>query len=153
MRLWRLGSNVFPLWSGEGARLKGGRWNEKGTPAIYAAASFASGVLEVIVHANIGRVPRGIHFIAIDIPDDVVIHRLTRDALEGWDAQPPVTSRRHGTAWLKAQEALVLLVPSAITGGLDDNAMINPLHPDFARIRLGEEAPVQLDPRLFPVRT
>ena len=150
MRLWRLGSTLFPLWSGEGARLKGGRWNQKGTPAIYAASSFATGVLEVIVRGNIGRVPRGIHFIEIAIPDDAPLDRVRPEDVPGWDSHPPKASLAFGTAWLKRNLALVLLVPSAVTSGLDDNAVINPAHPLFGRVTVAAEAPVALDPRLFP---
>jgi RES domain-containing protein len=151
MRLWRFGGAGFPLFSGEGARLKGGRWNLKGTPAIYVAASFAAGVLEVMVHANIGRVPRGVHFIAIDIPDDAPVDRLRPEDLDGWDAHPPKSSVEYGTKWLRGAKGLVLMVPSAVTGGMDENAVINPAHPDFGRVVVGPEAPVRLDPRLFPV--
>ena len=150
MRLWRLGSPAFRLWSGEGARLKGGRWNQKGTPAIYAASSFALGVLEVIVHANIGRVPRGFHFIAIDIPDDARIDHALPEEIDGWNTHPPDASVRFGTAWLRKGEGLVLMVPSAVTGGIDENAVINPIHPDFDRVATSDEAPVRLDARLFP---
>lgn len=152
MRLWRLGGVVFPLWSGEGARLKGGRWNQKGMPAIYTATSFAMGVLEIIAHANIGRVPRGTGFIAIDVPDGAPIDRVRPQDIPGWDAHPPSTSMNFGTAWLKRCEGLVLLVPSAVTGGLDQNAVVNPLHPAFAHVSVSPEQPVQLDPRLFPTR-
>ncbi len=150
MRLWRLGGIAFPLWSGEGARLKGGRWNLKGTPAIYAAASFAAGVLEIMVHANIGRVPHGTHFITIDIPNDIEPERLMKDALVGWDSHPPMASCGHGEKWLRRSEALVLMVPSAVTGGLDETAIINPRHRDISRVVISAEAPVRLDPRLFP---
>jgi RES domain-containing protein len=152
MRLWRLGGIAYPLWSGEGARLKGGRWNQKGSPAIYAAASFALGVLEVIVHANIGRVPNGVHFITIDVPDDVEIQRVLPEDLPEWDAHPPRTSCLYGDEWLRSGRGVVLMVPSAVTGGLDQNAVLNPLHPAISRIVAGVEAPVGLDPRLFPPR-
>lgn len=151
MRLWRLGSGQFPLWSGEGARLRGGRWNMKGSPAIYAAVSFSTGVLEVMVHANIGRVPRGVHFITIDIPDDVAVETVMPAAVPEWDAHPAQASVVFGERWLRGKTALVLLVPSVVTGGLDQNALINPLHGDFARVAVGQEAPVRLDPRLFPL--
>ncbi len=150
MRLWRLGGVGYKLWSGEGARLKGGRWNQKGTPAIYTATSFAMGVLEILVHANIGRVPRGIGYIEIDIPNGAPIERMAPEDVPGWDAHPAEASVRFGTAWLKSGHALVLLVPSAVTGGLDLNAMVNPAHPAFARISASAEQPVRLDPRLFP---
>ena len=150
MRVWRLGGVGYPLWSGEGARLKGGRWNQKGMPAIYTATSFAMGVLEIIVHANIGRVPRGIGFIEIDVPDDAPVDRVEPENVPGWEAHPAEASVRYGTAWLKDGKGLVLLVPSAVTGGLDRNAVVNPSHPAFGRIAVSAEQPVQLDPRLFP---
>jgi RES domain-containing protein len=151
MRLWRFGSSTYPLWSGEGARLKGGRWNQKGTLAIYSAATFAVGVLEVMVHANIGRVPRGTRFITIDIPDDIRIDRVRPEELDGWDSHPPGISRDHGEQWLRQGAALVLMVPSAVTGGMDENAVINPRHAEIGRVIVGAETPVRLDPRLFPL--
>jgi RES domain-containing protein len=150
MRLWRIANALYPVWSAEGARLKGGRWNRPGTPAIYAAVSYASAVLEILVHANIGRVPPTFRVVTADVPEDVRVDRLTPADLPGWDALPPTASRDHGDRWLRALEGLVLLVPSVTTGGMDLNVVVNPLHPDFARIAVSGEEPVQLDPRLFP---
>jgi hypothetical protein len=64
---------------------------------------------------------------------------------------PPRASCDYGDTWLRARTGLVLLVPSVVTGGMDLKAMVNPLHADFARIVVGAEEPVRLDPRLFPV--
>jgi RES domain-containing protein len=152
MRLWRIGSALHPVWSGEGARLKGGRWNQPGTPAIYAATSYASAVLEILVHGNIGRVPRGVRYVTIDIPDDARIDRVAPDAVPGWDAMPARSSCNFGDTWLRGREALVLLVPSVVTGGLDLNAVVNPLHPGFARIVIGDEQTVRWDLRLLSPR-
>jgi len=152
MRLWRIGSALFPVWSGEGARLKGGRWNLPGTPAIYASTSYAAAVLEVLVHANTGRVPPGLRHIVADIQDDATIQQLRADDVPDWDAIPPDTSRRAGNDWLRGKTGLVLLVPSVITGGMDMNAIVNPLHPDFATITVGEEDTVRWDPRLLAPR-
>jgi RES domain-containing protein len=152
MRLWRIGSALHPVWSSEGARLKGGRWNQPGTPAIYAATSYASAVLEILVHGNIGRVPRGFRYVTIDIPDDARTDRVAPDAVPGWDAMPPSASCGFGEKWLRGRAALVLLVPSVVTNGLDLNALINPLHPDFARIAVGDEETVRWDARLLPGR-
>ena len=152
MRLWRIGSALHAVWSGEGVRLKGGRWNRPGTAAVYAATSYASAALEVLVHANIGRVPRSLRYVAIDIPDDARIDQVAPDAVPGWDSLPPHASCMFGDAWLRSREGLVLLVPSVITGGLDLNAVVNPLHPDFARVVAADEQPVQWDARLLPPR-
>jgi RES domain-containing protein len=152
VRLWRIGSALFPVCSAEGARLKGGRWNPPGTPAIYAATSYASAALEILVHANIGRMPSGFRYVVIDIPDDAPVDTLGSDAVPNWDAIPPHASRIAGDAWLRQRGALVLLVPSVVTNGLDQNAVINPLHPDFARIVVSDQAPVRWDPRLAAAR-
>ena len=150
MKLWRIGSALFPVWSGEGARLKGGRWNRPGTPAIYAATSYASAALEILVHANIGRMPRGFRYVSINVPDDAPVDTLTAADVPGWDALPPSRSRDIGNAWLRGRTGVVLLVPSIVTQGLDQNAVINPLHPDYDRITVADEAVVQWDARLLP---
>lgn len=149
MRLWRIGNALFPIWSAEGARLKGGRWNQPGTPAIYAATSFASAALEALVHANTGRLPRDARYVTIDIPDDAPIGRLTAEEVAGWNDIPARASRVAGDAWIRARSGLVLLVPSAVTLGLDDNAMINPLHPDYAHVVVSAEEKVRWDERLI----
>ena len=151
MRLWRIANALYPVWSGDGARLKGGRWNRPGTPAIYAATSYASAVLEILVHANIGRIAPTFRVVAADVPDTARIDHVAAADVPGWDAMPPGVSCDHGERWLQARAGLVLLVPSVVTGGMDLNAMINPMHPDFARIEVGPEQPVRLDSRLFPV--
>jgi RES domain-containing protein len=150
MRLWRIASALHPVWSSEGARLKGGRWNQPGTPAIYAATSYAAAALEILVHSTIGRVPRGFRYVTIDIPDDARIDRVEPDAVTGWEALPPRASCAFGDAWLRARDALVLLVPSVVTGGLDLNAVINPLHAAFDHIVVGPEQSVRWDARLLP---
>jgi len=153
MRLWRIASALHPVWSSEGARLKGGRWNQPGTPAIYAATSYASAVLEILVHSTIGRVPRDFRYVTIDIPDDTRVDRVEPDAVPGWETLPPRASCAFGDAWLRVREGLVLLVPSVVTGGLDLNAVVNPLHQAFDRIVAGLEQPVRWDPRLLPPAT
>lgn len=152
MRLWRIGVAAFPVFSGDGARLKGGRWNQRGTPAIYAATSYASALLEILVHTNIGRVPPALRHVRIDIPDDAVVETLAPEDVPDWDAIPAGPSRIEGETWLRARSGLVLLVPSVVTRGLDQNALINPAHADFGRIVVSSEQPVAWDPRINAVR-
>ena len=104
--------------------MRGGRWNRPGTPAIYAATSYASAVLEMLVHSNIGRVPPGLRHVVIEIPDDAPVETLTADDVPGWDAIPARASCDAGDRWLRARSGLVLLVPSVITGGFDHNAVV-----------------------------
>jgi RES domain-containing protein len=51
---WRITKqkHVKSAFSGEGARLYGGRWNSQGVPVVYVAQSQALAVLEVLVHLD-----------------------------------------------------------------------------------------------------
>ncbi len=49
---WRIfkPKHAAAAFTGEGARLYGGRWNSKGTAVVYAAGSAALAALELLVH-------------------------------------------------------------------------------------------------------
>jgi RES domain-containing protein len=74
--------------------------------------------------------------VRIDVPDDIWAARevLGRPLPVGWDAIPegPV-SRNIGSAWLKSSRTSLLTMPSVIIDE-EDNVMVNPAHPDCARI-------------------
>jgi RES domain-containing protein len=91
-----------------------------------------------------------LRYVTVDIPDGASTGSASPDAVPGWDAMPPGASCAFGDAWLRGRETLVLLVPSVVTSGLDLNAVINPLHPDFARIVVGDAATMRWDARLLP---
>lgn len=57
MQIYRIGDSRHPLWDGTGAAMVGGRWNSPGRPVIYGSLSYACAILEILMHANIGRIP------------------------------------------------------------------------------------------------
>ena len=146
LRAYRICKNLFPILSGDGAARHPGRWNVPGRPVVYASETFSGAMLEILVHANIGRPPRDLHFATITVPAGLAIEELTTSDVANWaDIE---RTRRLGDAWYEKRRTAVLLVPSAVTQ-LERNVVINPTHPDFARIRAGRPKPVQWDPRLF----
>lgn len=150
MRLWRVGTSAHPLWSGEGARLHGARWNRPGLPAIYAGTSCAISVLEILAHLPVKRPPSASRFLTIDCPDDGRVETFDPAAHPGWDDLDDArVAQAFGSQWLTEARTPILLVPSVVTGGLDLNAVINPAHADFARLIVSVEAPLVFDPRLF----
>jgi RES domain-containing protein len=149
MRAYRIADSRFPIFDGDGARLVGGRWNSPGRPVIYAAETFSAALLEVLVHSNLGRLPRMHAAIEITIPDTIPIEVLTSCELPGWDAENPSVSRAFGDRWLAERRSAVLLVPSVITWDHERNVLINPEHADFAKITAGKPSEVQWDKRLF----
>ena len=96
--------------------------------------------------------PRGFQYVTIDVPDDAPVGRVTAAEVPGWDEMPARASRVAGDGWIRGRTGLALLVPSAVTRGLDENAVINPLHPDFARVVVSGEQTVLWDERLIVSR-
>ncbi len=59
----------------------------------------------------------------------------------------PVT-QRIGDQWLESLESAVLCVPSAVVIG-EVNYVVNPAHPDFARLEPGEIMEYRYDPGIL----
>lgn len=154
MQIFRIADARHPVWDGTGAALLGGRWNSPGRPVIYGAASFACAMLEVLVHANIGRVPATQVCVTVTLPDDATIERHTAtDLPTGWDDADDLSiPRRVGDLWCQEQRSVVLLVPSVVAR-LEFIAVFNPQHPQAGRIRLSPAQPVLWDQRLFSPHT
>lgn len=149
MRVFRVADRRFPIFDGTGARLIGGRWNSPGRPVVYAAETYAGALLEVLVHANLGRVPKTHAAIEISIPDSIRVESLDAVSLPGWDAEDQIASRAFGGEWLHTRRSAVLLVPSTILRGREHNVLINPEHSDFPQIVASAPQDVQWDKRLF----
>jgi len=150
LRLWRIVTGRHPIWSGEGARVFGQRWNPPGLPAIYTGTSFAVCLVEVLVHANRTTPPSAARYVEAEVPDDVSRETFDPALHHGWDDLLDATiAQAFGKAWLKERRSALLIVPSVVTGGRDTNVVVNPDHPDAARISVGREMPVALDARLF----
>lgn len=150
MIAFRIADRRHPMFDPTGAFLFGGRWNSPGKRMIYAAQTYAGALLEVLVHANLGVVPKTHAAIAIHIPDDLPREVLAIDDLEGWASEDLAASRHFGDGWLEEQRSAVLLVPSVVLRGREFNVLLNPDHPDFPLIRATAPEPVAWDQRLFP---
>lgn len=151
-QVWRLckGEYVETAFSGIGARDYPGRWNQKGWPVVYTAASLSLAALEYFVHLDPDLMPENLMAIAATIPASVRITRLTVDDLPGnWrDTPAPDILSQIGTEWLRSKETAVLAVPSVIVP-VEVNYLINPAHRDFRKIRIGAPQPFTFDPRMW----
>src|ERR1035437_775312 len=139
MLAFRIADHRHPIFDPAGAFLHGGRWNSVGRRVIYAAQTYASALLEVLVHANLGVVPRTQAVVEITIPESVSVETMTAAELEGWAAEDVTASRRFGDRWLDERRTAVLLVPRVALQGREREVLINPGPPDF--VRLGARAP------------
>jgi RES domain-containing protein len=149
VQIFRIADGRHPIWDGTGAALIGGRWNSPGKPVIYGSLSYSCAMLEVLAHANIGRIPATHLFVVVDVPAEVSVEICPANKLpSGWDSLGSSSSKRFGDQWLKDTRSAILLVPSVVAR-LDQNALVNPMHPEFNLLVASKPAPVIWDKRLF----
>ena len=148
---WRIvkSRRTRSAFDGEGARLYGGRWNSPGTRMVYVAGSVSLAVLEVLVHLGDVGVLTSYSLCAVEF-EDGLIEPLDRSKLPAdWRSYPaPPGSREIGDAWVKGGSSVILEVPSAVVER-ESNYLINPAHPDFASVNVGEPEPFEFDSRLL----
>lgn len=150
MVAYRIAHRRYPLFDGAGAALRGGRWNSAGRPVIYAAENYAGALLEQLVHARLGAIPKHHVLIEISVPAEISQETVDAGGLAGWANDDCKVSRRFGDRWLAERRTAVLRVPGVVVQGREFNVLFNPAHAEFARILAGEPEPVIWDARLFP---
>ena len=150
MFVWRLTHFKHVAPDGEGARRYGGRWNRPGTPIVYTSGTLSLAVLEFLVHVDSDLLPESLVSVRATIPESVLIQTVQLSDLPGhWkDKIIPVAVQDLGTSWANAATSPVLKVPSVVIEH-EWNYVLNPLHPDFEKIRWERAVPFSFDPRLL----
>ncbi|MEQ1857096.1 MAG: RES domain-containing protein [Longimicrobiales bacterium] len=133
-----------PLDAG-GAAIVGGRWNPVGSLVVYACRTFEGALLEQLVHAGTGRLPKNRIAAAIRLPKDVEVPLLDLSAHAQWRRES--VSQQIGKEWLSGGESLAIQVPSIVAQPWGWNILLNPRHPDFGRVAVVDSAEVAWDPR------
>ncbi len=146
---YRISKRKYPPFDGRGAARRGGRWNSPGRELIYCSRSYANALLELLVRANIGRLPGPHHCIVVEVPDSVPTEALDPASLPNWDHPDQRVSRRFGDRWLAEGRTAVLVVPSLVARPFEQNVLVNPLHPAAAGLNIGAPITVAWDVRLF----
>ena len=91
MKLYRLTQKKFAdtPFSPAGAKLYGGRWNSKGTEALYFAESESLCSLEVFVHVNNDpNIVDQYDLYRIEVSDDLIVKLDEEDLPETWRSIP-----------------------------------------------------------------
>ena len=147
---WRIvqARQFAAAFSGVGARLYPGRWNERGTPLIYTAGSLSLAVMELLVHLDTAEVLNQYLYMPVSF-DEKLCNRLAMPALPpDWAVAPaPLSTRAIGAAWVNSGSSVVLAVPSAVIH-IETVYLINPQHPRFKEVQIGAAHAFQFDARL-----
>lgn len=151
IRAWRIIKTRYSAdaFSGEGARLYGGRWNSSGVAMVYTAGSKSLATLELLVHLHNTSVLPSFSIWPVDFDDSLVesldLATLPRD----WRESPsPISIQNIGDDWIFRGSSVVLRVPSAVIES-ENNYLINPAHKDFKRLVIGSMEVFELDRRLI----
>jgi RES domain-containing protein len=116
---------------------------------VYASTSLALTAVETFVNLEPNLRPADLVSIEGDIPDTVAVGRLDPVVLPaGWYRSRDESLRRFGNEWIRGGETAVLLVPSAAIRG-EWNVLLNPAHPDFARLTLYPPVGFAFGARMF----
>lgn len=148
LQAWRIvkAKHAATAFSGEGARLYGGRWNSAGVSLVYTSSTQALAALESLVHLN---PPVIFTYAAIPLEFEAGLVEKVTALPPGWALSPaPPSTRALGDLWAKEARSAVLELPSAIIPG-ESNYLLNPAHPDFKKIVIGKPVPFSFDPRLL----
>ena len=151
MRVYRLirARWVSQALTGEGARRYGSRWNPKGVPMVYTASTLSLAALEALVHFAIDTAPLDYVALTIRVPDAAVERVAAKTLPADWNATPsPPACQELGARWAAEGRSLGLAVPSAVVPS-EDNILLNPLHPDFAKVALEKQETFLFDSRLL----
>lgn len=150
MKIYRITtSSYINDLSGTGAKLYGGRWNEKGTPILYCANHISLAILEILVHFDGLTIPNNLHLLTLEIPKTDIhefSHSDFKNITESDDAE--FKFKNEGMEWVKNNMSLALKVPSAIVHE-EYNILINPLHISFTKLKKINAKELNLDKRLF----
>jgi RES domain-containing protein len=136
--------------SGTGAKLNGARWNSKGIAVLYTSQFISLAVLEMLVNTNFKDYAIALDLMYINFPDSHPISSIDLKHLKNNWRDDFEYTRYMGDEFLKQKESLILKVPSAVIQE-EYNFLVNPLHPDFKKIKLVKTKSFWPDERLFKI--
>lgn len=136
--------------SGTGAKIFGGRWNSKGVAMFYASEHISLSVLEMIFHNSLTDFALDLNLLHITITDSISIKEVKNNKLKTDWINDFEYTQFMGDQFIKAGTHAVLKVPSAVVKE-EHNFIMNPLHPDFKKIKITQTISFSTDKRLFSI--
>ncbi len=149
-KVWRITDRKYErsAFTGEGARLFGGRWNSPGTAMIYTSESQSHAVLELLVHLDTPELLGDFVVFPIEVDESLITSLDHLTLPPNWNDDPvPASVQALGDVWAASRSSVGYLVPSVLVPS-ESNVLLNPNHPDFSTLKIGAPLTFQFDPRL-----
>ena len=104
----------------------------------------------MLVHVTRDNVPEDILLIPIDVPASLITE--LESPPKDWNALPfGDPGRQAGDKWAREKKSAALLVPSVVLPA-ERNLLINPMHPEFTRVKIHPPEFQPIDRRLLSGR-
>ena len=148
---WRIvrASREKTAFTGEGARLSGGRWNSRGTAVIYVSEHESLAALELFVHLTPLSPDDRYRSFRVEWEDKLTEYFAVKNLPAHWNAEPPaIQTMQIGDDWVHAGKSVALAVPSVLSTS-EMNFLLNPRHPDFKKVKISQPVDYRFDSRLL----
>jgi RES domain-containing protein len=150
MLVWRLFRKRFlsTAFTGAGGMYAASRWNHLEIPMVYTATSRALAALEFFVNLEQNEAPDDLVMAEAAVSDEFIETLDLKELPRNWRSLDNQRCRDIGSEWAASLRSLALKVPSVVVDG-DWNALLNPKHPQFAKVAIGSAKPFRFDERMF----
>lgn len=154
MKLYRISTSQYvDDLTGTGSKMYGGRWNLKGIPLLYCSENTSLAILEVLVHFDGLTIPNNLELLQLELDQSQIenfsIAKFSR-IRKSKDAE--FRFKAAGQHWIKNKSSLALKVPSVININ-EFNILINPHHNNFKMLKKKKKGKLELDERLFKMKS
>ncbi|GEQ85741.1 hypothetical protein ULMS_12490 [Patiriisocius marinistellae] len=150
MKIYRIVKEAYKDdLSGEGARLFGGRWNNRGDAMLYFSEHLSLCVLEILVHLDYQFIDNDFYYIEASIPKENLMSAQEQAVLlPQWNALVSQTHTENwGSLWLKNRTSLAMAVPSVVLPQ-ENNILVNPKHPLISKLEITKVERLKIDERI-----
>jgi RES domain-containing protein len=139
MSIWFRGAQnqtIDTVFSGDGGLYVAGRWNHKGTKAIYCSQSISLCTLEWLSHHGLSVSGFSYYKFSIEIPDELICYFNIPDLPQEWSDTPAPNSNRDFAehCFYIPNKYVAMAIPSVMVPE-EFNLLINPLHTAFSSIK------------------
>ncbi len=150
MQVWRLFRRRFlsTSFTGAGGMYAASRWNHLEVAMVYTATSRALAALEFFINLEANEAPDDLLMAEAAVPDESIEALDLKQLPRNWRSLNNERCRDIGSEWARDLRSLALKVPSVVVDG-DWNVLLNPKHPEFAKVAVGPVKPFRFDERLF----
>jgi RES domain-containing protein len=115
----------------------------------YTSEHLSLAALELLVHFRTNAATNAFLAFPAEVPDELARQiAQVSDLPSNWRSSGPIARLLEiGDGWLAEGSSVALVVPSAVIPH-EFNVLLNPRHPEFERVQIGEPEVFRFDERL-----